>query len=180
MKQTKLIRQSKAGDAEAFEKLLLLYSEQMYRTAFLYVGNREDALDVVQETSCKAYLAIQKLKKEKYFATWLTRILINTAVEHLRSQSANVALELVDEQLVIAEKNPVEYLDLIEALQSLRAEYRDVLILFYFQGLSIKEAAEVMQLPTGTVKTYLFRAKAALKTILKGAEHYEEIVSGKI
>jgi RNA polymerase sigma-70 factor (ECF subfamily) len=67
---------------DAFEELLMLYSDQLYRTAFLYVRNREDALDIVQETSYKAYIAIRTLKINKYFSTWLKKFL---SIQHMIS-----------------------------------------------------------------------------------------------
>ena len=64
MNETKLVKKAIKGNAKAFEELLILHSERLYRTAYLYAGNREDALDIVQETSCKAFLAVGQLKNE--------------------------------------------------------------------------------------------------------------------
>ncbi len=61
------MKKAKKGNDEAFEQLIRLYQNQLYRTAYLYVGNKEDALDVVQETVYKAYLSIEQLKKPNYF-----------------------------------------------------------------------------------------------------------------
>lgn len=181
MKHLKLIKKAKSGNPEAFEELLMLYSNQLYRTAFLYVGNREDALDIVQETTYKAYMAIKNLKEDKYFSTWLTRILINTAYEVLKNRKKDIAFEAVSEFLSEKEEFNIEQIDLIRAINELRDNYRDAIILFYYHDLPIKEIAKIMDIPESSVKTFLRRGKEQLKTILKGVEYHErKITSGKI
>ena len=86
MNEVKLVKKAKKGDKEAFEQLLVLHKDQLYRTAFLYVRNREDALDVVQETAFRSYLAITTLEEEKFFVTWLTKILIRCAYDSIRKR----------------------------------------------------------------------------------------------
>ena len=173
VEQMKLIKKAKSGNPEAFEALLMLYSDQLYRTAFMYAGNREDALDIVQETSFKAYVAIKTLKKNKYFSTWLTRILINSAYEFLRKKKKYISLESDEHIISQREEFTVEQIDLLRAINSLKKSYRDAIILFYYQDLSIKEIAKVMDSPENTVKTYLRRGKEQLKNQLKGAGYDE-------
>lgn len=179
MKHLKLIKKAKAGNPEAFEKLLILYSEQLYRTAFLYSGNREDALDIVQETTYKAYKSLKNLKEDTYFSTWLTRILINSAYEVLKKKKKDVPFETVNEFLSTEDEVNIEQIDLNRAINELRDTYRAAIILFYYQDLPIKEVANIMDIPESTVKTYLRRGKEQLKTILKGVEIDErEVISG--
>lgn len=181
MKHLKLIKKAKSGNPEAFEELLMLYSNQLYRTAFLYVGNSDDALDIVQETTYKAYKSIKNLKEDKYFSTWLTRILIHTAYEVLKNRKGNIPFESVSECLYAKEEENIEQIDLIRAINELRENYRDAIILFYYHDLPIKEVAKIMDIPESSVKTLLRRGKEKLKTILKGAEYREsKIISGKI
>lgn len=181
VKHLKLIKEAKSGNPEAFEELLLLYSNQLYRTAFLYVGNREDALDIVQETTYKAYVAIKNLRDDKYFSTWLTRILINTAYEISKKRKRDVPFEYVSEVLSTKEEFNIEQIDLVRAINELRESYRDAIILFYYHDLPITGVAKIMDIPEGSVKTFLRRGKEQLKTILKGVEYYEgKIISGKI
>ena len=140
--------------------------------AFLYVGNREDALDIVQETAYKAYRSIRTLKKEKYFSTWLMRILINTAYEHLRTAEKTIDLDVITDNFRMEENDRITTLDLLAAIKKLRKEYQEVLILFYFQDLPIKDIAHVMNIPIGSVKTYLFRGKNELKNLMEGESDY--------
>ena len=73
----KLVQQAQNGCDESFEKLINSYKEYLYKTAFLYVKNEHDALDIYQETVYKAYINIQKLRNTKFFKTWIIKILIN-------------------------------------------------------------------------------------------------------
>ncbi|PYH25335.1 hypothetical protein US8_03998 [Bacillus altitudinis] len=78
MKQVRLIKKAQKGNVPAFETLMLMYQERLYKTAFLYTRNKEDSLDAVQETVIKAFKHLSGLKEPAYFSTWLTRILIHT------------------------------------------------------------------------------------------------------
>lgn len=168
MEKNQLVEEAKAGNEAAFEELLLLHTEQLYRTAYLYVGNREDALDVVQETSYKAYIGLAKLKESTYFSTWLIRILIYTAYDHLRKRKKTFFFEKEAlSEFNEAEANLAEF-ELLQVIGKLRKKYRDVILLHYFQELSVKEVSTVLEIPEGTVKTYLYRGRNQLKKKLKG------------
>lgn len=81
------------GDEESFEYLINTFKENLYRTAYSYVKNEEDALDVLQETIYKAYISIEKLKEPKYFKTWITRILINNALDVIKKEKRIIEIE---------------------------------------------------------------------------------------
>ena len=168
-----LVQRAKAGDEAAFEELLILHTEQLYRTAYLYVGNREDALDVVQETSYKAYVGLKKLKEVEYFSTWLIRILIRTSYECIRKKKKISFVEEENVQVLNEADRNLSNSELLKVVQQLRKKYRDVILLHYFQELTVKEVSQVLVIPEGTVKTYLFRGRKQLKKILKG-EGYDE------
>lgn len=168
-----LVQRAKAGDEAAFEELLILHTEQLYRTAYLYVGNREDALDVVQETSYKAYVGLKKLKEVEYFSTWLIRILIRTSYECIRKKKKISLVEEENVQVLNEADRNLSNSELLKVVQQLRKKYRDVILLHYFQELTVKEVSQVLVIPEGTVKTYLFRGRKQLKKILKG-EGYDE------
>ncbi|MDX8342362.1 sigma-70 family RNA polymerase sigma factor [Rossellomorea sp. YZS02] len=167
----KLVKKAIKGNEQAFEKLIHAESEKLYRTAFLYVRNKEDALDVVQETVCKAFTSISRLKNPEYFSTWLIKILIHTAYATLKKKKRIVLTgdEFLDSAITSAEESDIEgRIDLVTAVASLNNHYQTVIILFYFQGQSIKTISETMGTPEGTVKTYLRRAKLELKKLLEG------------
>ena len=87
------VKKAIRGDDEAFEYIVNNCKERLYRTAFAYVKNEEQALDVVQETVYKAYVSIEKLKNPEYFNTWITRILINNALTVIKKNSKIVYLD---------------------------------------------------------------------------------------
>ena len=166
------------GNKNALEELLVIHSDQLYRTAFLYVGNREDALDVVQETAYKALLAIEQLKNGKFFLTWLTKILIRCAFDVTKKKKNEISIEKILELSPTQTHQRDEYLDLVNAIGQLNEQYRNAVILFYFQDLPISEVAKIMDVPENTVKTYLHRGKSQLKKLLKGVAYIgEEAIS---
>ncbi|TMU85098.1 sigma-70 family RNA polymerase sigma factor [Bacillus sp. BHET2] len=172
--EVKLVKKAIKGNEKAFEMLIQHESEKLYRTAFLYVRNKEDALDVVQETACRAFTSISRLKNPEYFSTWLIRILIHTAYSFLKKQNRFILTgeDFLDHALIAEETDVEGRIDLITAMASLNHHYQTVIILFYFQGQSIKMISETMDTPEGTVKTYLHRAKLELRKLLEGVNQY--------
>ncbi|MGP4042483.1 sigma-70 family RNA polymerase sigma factor [Gracilibacillus sp. D59] len=168
MKKHKLIKKAIKGNKECLEELLVIHSDQLYRTAYLYVRNREDALDIVQETSYKAFLSIGQLKNEKFFLTWLTKILINCSYDVLKKSKKELPWNNIVEHTVDKKDNKEESLDLLEAVNRLNDKHKNAIILFYFQDLPISEVAKLMNIPENTVKTYLSRGRARLKKLLGG------------
>ncbi|MBT2645113.1 sigma-70 family RNA polymerase sigma factor [Bacillus sp. ISL-41] len=177
MKEAKLVKKAVRGNAKAFEELLIIHSERLYRTAFLYAGNREDALDIVQETSCKAFQAIGQLKNEQYFLTWLTRILIHCAYDVLKKRKKELPVEKLVELPTNSDSKLAENLDLMEAITLLKAQHRTAIILFYYHDLAISEIARMMDIPENTVKTYLQRGRKELKNRLGGERDGKENIS---
>ena len=152
------------GDEEAFTHLINSKKEQLYRTAFAYVKNKEDALDIIQDTVYKAYISIDKLKEPKYFNTWLTKILINNAMTFMKKNNKIVYLEENElNNISCLEHNSDEKLDLLYAVDELEEKIRKVIILKYLNDLTISEVAKVLEIPEGTVKTYLNKGLSKLK-----------------
>lgn len=176
MKEMKLVKKAMKGNGRAFEELLILHSDRLYRTAYLYAGNREDALDIVQEASCKAFLAISQLKNEEYFLTWLTRILIHCAYDVLKKRKKEMPEEKLIE-LPSSSREVDENLDLMDAITQLKEQHRTAIILFYYHDMTISDAAKTMDIPENTVKTYLQRGRKELKSRLGGEPDGKENVS---
>ncbi|MFD2922147.1 sigma-70 family RNA polymerase sigma factor [Halobacillus naozhouensis] len=156
------------GDEEAFELLIKEEGDKLYKSAFLYVRNKDDALDVVQEAVTKAFISIHQLKKPELFSAWLMKILIHTAYDLLHKKKKVV---LTDDFSTFKDEERVGYeekLDLLSAISTLSHNYKTVIILFYFHDQSIKSIAESMDKPEGTIKTYLYRAKGEIKKLLGG------------
>ncbi|WP_409294159.1 sigma-70 family RNA polymerase sigma factor [Peribacillus sp. SCS-26] len=173
MNEIELVKRAVRGDEQAFSALIKAQGEKLYKTAFLYVRNKEDALDVVQETAYKAFLSISGLKNPEYFGTWLIKILIRCSYTLLnkRKKSFLPGDDVINAFLDSADIPPQSCQDLPTALEKLEGNYRTVIILFYYHDWPIKSIAEAMEKPEGTVKTYLRRARLELKTILKEVPH---------
>jgi RNA polymerase sigma-70 factor (ECF subfamily) len=180
MTELNLIKNAIKGNKKCLEELLVLHSDQLFRTAYLYVRNREDALDVVQETSYKAFLSISQLKNENFFLTWLTKILINCCYDILKKNKREILIENIIEQVSDKKEMRIESLDLLEAVNQLNEKYKTVIILFYFQDLPISEVARVINIPENTVKTYLSRGKEQIKKLLGGRYNGEKIISRSV
>lgn len=168
MNERKLVKRAMKGNKEAYEELLVLHSNQLYRTAYLYIGNREDALDIVQETAYKGLIAIRQLKNETYFLTWLTKILIHCAFDVMKKKNKEIPAEEIVEYSAELFETKDTNIDLLSAVSQLKDHYRTAIILFYFKDFSIKEVAKTMDVPENTVKTYLSRGKVELKKRLRG------------
>ena len=170
-----LVKKAIRGNDKAFEKLVKQESEKLYKTAFLYVRNKEDALDILQETIYKAYISINQVKQPEFFTSWLTKILIRTAYDFLRNNKKIILDESLLKNVTAASKTNMEgKMDLVNAISTLKQDYQTVIILFYYHDLSIRCIGETMGVPENTVKTQLRRAKMELKRILEGVNTYEQ------
>ena len=152
------------GDEDAFSYVINVKKEDLYRTAFAFVKNKDDALDILQETVYKAYISIGKLRKTQYFNTWLTRILINNCKDFIKSKEKVIYLEDNKSSNEDSTKiNVDDKLDLLYAIDKLEEKQRNVIILKYFQDLTINQIAEVLGYPIGTIKTYLNKGLSQLR-----------------
>ncbi len=167
------------GDAKAFEELLILEEKMLYYKALSYVGKKEDALDAIQETSCKAFLSIGQLQNPEYFSTWLFRILIRECYQLLKKRNQIIPYEGDElfERLEKKQDSGVESFHLSEALSKLDSSYQTSIILFYYHDLPIQEISEIMEKPVGTIKTYLRRAKKKLKSELERSFQLNEKIT---
>jgi len=139
---------------------------RLYRTALLYLGSETAAVDAVDEAVYKGYLARRKLRQPEFFATWLTRILINVCNQELRRKKRETAVEELPETAV----EEFDALPLREAVERLPREVRAVIVLRYFTGLTLAETAQTLDIPPGTVSTRQRRGLALLRLELEDKE----------
>lgn len=162
-----LVRKALKGDDEAFYALVQSRKEILYRTAYAYVKNEEDSLDILSETTYKAYKSIKKLKSPEYFNTWITRILINCAVDFIRKRKRIVFIE--DESMPADAAEDIEREDIIDvnnSIDKLDVKLKTIIILKYFHDMTLKEISEMLEMPLGTVKTYLNKALKIMRADL--------------
>ncbi|AKA69773.1 RNA polymerase sigma factor [Clostridium scatologenes] len=160
-----LIRKAKKGDGNAFSKLIKAYEKDLYRVSKAMVKNDDDALDCIQDTILKAYENIKKLEKEQYFKTWFIKILINRCNSLIAKRKKIVSYSEVfteDEEDNITEKIEVK-----SAVEKLEDELKILVMLYYFEDMSIKDIGESLKIPEGTVKSRLSRARSYLKELLE-------------
>jgi RNA polymerase sigma-70 factor (ECF subfamily) len=131
--------------------------------------NKDDADDAVCETVVKAYERIHKLNDCKYFKTWIMRILINQANDDYRRRNNVIYLNDITNEPQYEDAYDLGNDELNAAVASLSLEYRTVITLYYFQEMRIKEIASVLQIPQGTVKWRISKAKSILKEKLSEA-----------
>ena len=169
-----LVKKAKKGDSDAFTELYKIHKVYLYKIAYSYVKDEDKALDIIQECAYKGFLNIHKLKKHTIFKTWITRILINVAIDYQKKDSKVLyidtypSIKCKDENISLEEK-----MDLYNAIDTLKDKYKTVIILRYFNNMSIEEIANTMKIPINTVKSHLRRAKESLGKILKENYFYE-------
>lgn len=139
---------------------------RLYRTAYLYLDREHSAVDAVDEAVFRAFQNLKKLRRDDFFETWITRILINVCKDELRRRGREVLVDVPPEP-------PQEQLDALplrQAVAALPEQLRSVIVLRYFTGLTLEETAAVLEIPRGTVSTRQKRALELLKLDLTGQQ----------
>lgn len=172
-----LVKQTLCGNTSAYNTLVQRYQRQVYNLAYRMLGNAEDAGDLVQETFLRAFGALNSFRQDASFLTWLYKIASNLCIDQLRSRKAKGALSLdveleegrepaasprnggpEDSAMRGAVQETVQ-----RAILNLPEKYRIVVVMRHLQDMSVNEIARILDLPTGTVKTHLFRARDMLR-----------------
>lgn len=187
-----LISQALAGQTTAFGQLVQKYQDRLFNTVYHVAGNAEDAKDVVQEAFVQAFLKLESFHGASAFYTWLYRIAFNVAVTHRRRRGARRSAErtaVAEMRVQTADNggprnaagNPSERLEREErcrqvrqAISQLPEEYRVVLVLREMDGCCYETIAEILDLPVGTVRSRLYRARMQLREQLKEVLVIEE------
>jgi len=153
------------------EELIDRHAALLYRVAYRLAGNPHDAEDLVQQTFMIAQQKQEQLREEQAATAWLCTILKNTFLKRGKNRLPVLPLERIAEPAqspVVEEQEAVSSETLQAALELLSEEYRVPLVLFYFQELSYKQIADVLEVPIGTVMSRLARGKTQLKQRLNG------------
>jgi RNA polymerase sigma factor (sigma-70 family) len=173
-----LIRKILAGDREAFKTIVEEYKRLVCHIVFRMVFNPEDREDLCQVVFIKVYQNLSSFKLESKLSSWIARIAYNSCIDHLKKRKALSLDELspigsYQADLANEETSPDEYAEKGDLSTRLKIEmekmpvhFRTILTLYHLEGMSYMEISEIMQLPGGTVKSYLFRARRFLKNRL--------------
>lgn len=149
---------------DQLEDYIIKNKELFYRLAYSYVKNKDDSLDVVQESIYKAFSSIDSLKNFSYIKTWFYRIVVNVSLDFLRKKKREI---LTDEEFLLANDTGTidDYpdIDLENALESLPENYRSIIILRFFEDLKLEEIAKILDKNVNTVKTQLYKGLEMLR-----------------
>ena len=175
-----LVQRTLRGETAAYNVLVQRYQRQVYNLAYRMVGSAEDAGDMVQETFLRAYGALASFRQDASFLTWLYKIASNLCIDHLRARKSKPALslevELEEGREPAADRfgSPEDTVvrgavgEIVQkAVMNLPERYRVVVVMRHLQGMSVEEIATQLGLPSGTVKTHLFRAREMLRERLR-------------
>jgi RNA polymerase sigma factor (sigma-70 family) len=185
----KLVSKAREGDQKAYADLMHRYKDSIYFMALKMVNNKEDAMDLTVETFAKAFEKLDKYQPEFAFSTWLFRVGTNNCIDFIRKKKLNTTSinSMVDDdgderplQIKSDTLNPEEVSMKREQTQllkllvdSLPSRYRNLIVLRYFDELSYEEISEQLDLPLGTVKAQLFRARYLLANIVNARKRDE-------
>ena len=184
MSDVELARGCAVGDAGAVRQLVSANNQRLFRTVWSILRNRQEAEDVLQSCYAKSLLAIGSFEGRSSLTTWLTRIAINEALALKRAQQRKrksleaegvQVLETYREQLAKGSEAPSPEAEtareqlrsmLERAIADLPLNFRTVFVLHEIEGVSVEEAAQALEIPSGTVKTRLMRARRKLRQAL--------------
>ncbi len=179
----RLIEVTRAGDAAAFGQLVQKYQDRLYNTLAHQLGSAEDARDVLQDAFVQAFLKLDSFRGGSRFYTWLYRIALNLAISHRRRSKPTASLDKTRDETGqepadrdcppegrLVQQETVDQVQ--QALGELEDEFRQVLVLREMDGCSYEAIAEMLDLPVGTVRSRLHRARMQLReklrTVLQG------------
>ena len=170
-----IITQIKNGDEQAFAELIEQYKLPIYKTAKSILKDEDDVCDAIQDTALSIYKNIPNLKNEEYFKTWVIRITINKCYDILKKHKLNnekmlKAQEDVSELHTNFDNNVILQTDLQTTLELLEEDLKIVTVLYYYNDLSISVISDILNIPKGTVKSRVFRAREKLYEILSKEE----------
>lgn len=156
-----LIRKARKHDKAAFQQLMEQEAKSMYKVAKAILKNDEDVADAMQETALVCWEKIDTLKKDRYFRTWLTRILINNCYAIYR-QRTSIICDKTDTEIWFQEEGyaSVEWENFLNCLDE---KYRTIIMLYYVHGFKAREIAEILQINENTVRGRLVTARKKLE-----------------
>lgn len=181
LSDNQLIERVKAGELETYGEIMRRYQNKLLFYAEKLVGSHDKAADVVQESFIKAYVNIQSFNPKYPFANWIYRIVHNEAINHIKKYRREISLEdndWISQNLRASTNLEQELVDkevsrnLRSNLKKLPLKYRAPLMLFYIEGMSYKEIAQILAIPQATVGTNISRGKKILRIVY--SEHNKQ------
>ena len=162
-----LLRAHLAGDRHAFGELVTRHRDRLWAVALRTMGDREDAADALQDALLSAYRAAERFRGDSAVTTWLHRIVVNACLDRIRRQRARPTLPLPEVDTTVAPAPDRDMrIDVEAALAQLPVEQRAALVLVDVQGYPVAEAAQMLGVAEGTIKSRCARGRARLAVVL--------------
>lgn len=171
--EDRLAIRCRTGDASAFDEIVSRYHQRLFRFAFRLLRDRSEAEDAVQETFVRVYKALPAYRPDGYFSSWIYRIALNECRRRIRSHRPTLPLEFAPGVVVQGSDPEQVYLSternkqLRTAIDALPEHYRLVMVLFYFEEMSVEHIARTLDVSVSAVKVRLHRGRAKLATRLE-------------
>jgi RNA polymerase sigma-70 factor, ECF subfamily len=154
---------------EAFETLLAAYQDKVFRLSYSMLGDRAQAEDAAQESFLRIWKSMERYRGDSALGTWIFSITRNVCLTAISKRAARRSAP-IEEAERSTHDAPDRQRDILRAVAELPENYRAVVMLFYMEDRSYEEVARLLDLPVGTMKTYLHRARKQLATIMKEAD----------
>ncbi len=168
--ETDLIKGCIEGDRRMQKELYDRFSPKMYAVCLRYMGNADDAQDILQEGFIKIYKNLERFRGDGSFEGWVRRIFVNTAIEQIRKKKMDVSLTEKEETIEYKSVSAVDTInekDLLKIVSGLSPGYRSVFNMYVVEGFSHKEIGELLGISEGTSKSQLARARMILQDRIK-------------
>lgn len=163
------------GDEEAYYRLVSMHRRRLYGIAYGYMRSEGDALEMLQEMTCRGLIKCHKLRDPGAFIPWLIRILIHCCMDELKRRKRSIQLTEHHMADQITEMKEEDRLDLEKALDRLKPNYRHVLILKYYDDMTVTEIARVLERSEGTIKTWIHQGLKQIRNkMYLGGELWHE------
>ena len=168
------MKKAQRGNDKAFLKLFQQHEADIYRMAYVYVKNQEDALDIVQEVAYQSFKKIHTLRSPEYFKTWLMKITMNIAMNVIRENKKVIHLKPEYEEFIGIENEDMSLsISLRTLIEELDEDEKSIVLLRFYQDYTFKEISEILEIPLGTAKSILYRAINKLRKQYKEDDSYE-------
>lgn len=175
--EKELIKRLKNGNEEAYIHLLDIYGNRLLKTCYLVLKDEKDAEDIVQETFLKIFSQIKSFKGNSSIYTWIYKIALNLCKDRMKTRREFEIYEDIIESNERVEDIVFDSIDrkvLRNELFNLNPLYKEVMILFYFEELSIREISEILEEKEGTIKSRLSRGRIILKNSIERGGEFNE------
>lgn len=179
----RLAKLARKGDQRAFAEIVELYKDKIFHLAYRMLNNQHEAEDIVQETFLRVYKNLDRYDENQKFSTWIYRIGTNLCIDRLRKRKPSYSLDAdmndqegmdgysmipsddrtPESEMLISETQRIIH----QAIESLPAKYKTIMILRYIQDMSLQEISEVLTLPVTTIKTRVHRGREFLRKKLE-------------